>query len=84
MKMTPLMPDSDVHRLANTIRQYLSAHPDAADTLEGVVNWWLLRQRYERAVAMVSEALELLVQQGDLTKIKHQGSPTIYKLSERD
>jgi hypothetical protein len=32
---------------------------------------------------MVSEALELLVQQGDLTKIKHQGSPTIYKLSER-
>jgi hypothetical protein len=33
---------------------------------------------------MISEALELLVQQGDLTKIKHQGSPTIYKLSERD
>jgi hypothetical protein len=77
------MPDSDVRRLADAIRQYLSEHPDAADTLEGVMNWWLLRQRYERAVAKVSQALELLVQQGDLTKIKHQGSPTIYKLSER-
>lgn len=83
MKMTPPLPDSDVRQLADAIRQYLSKHPDAADTLEGVVNWWLLRQRYESAVAMVSQALELLVQQGGLTKIKHRGSPTIYKLRER-
>ena len=83
MKMTPPTPDSDVLRLADAIRQYLSEHPDAADTLEGVVNWWLLRQRFENATAMVSLALELLVQQGDLTKIKHRGSPPIYKLREQ-
>jgi hypothetical protein len=83
MKMTPPVPDSDVRQSADTIRQYLSEHPDAADTLEGVVNWWLLRQRYEKTVAMASQALELLVQQGDLIKINHRGGPTIYKLRER-
>ena len=76
-------PDANVRQLVDVIRQYLSKHPDAADTLEGVVNWWLLRQRYENAMAMVNQALELLVQQGDLTKIKHRGSPPIYKLRER-
>ena len=83
MKIASPTPDSDVRQLADAIRQYLSKHPDAADTLEGVVNWWLLRQRYENAMAMVNQALELLVQQGDLTKIKHRGSPPIYKLRER-
>lgn len=80
MKLSSPWPDSDVRQLADDILQYLSKHPDAADTLEGVVNWWLLRQRYENAMAMVSQALELLVKQGDLTRIKHRGSPSIYKL----
>ena len=77
------MPDSDLLHLADAIRHYLAKHPDAADTLEGVVNWWLVRQRYENAVTRVSRALELLVEQGELTKIQHRGSPPIYKIRRR-
>lgn len=72
--------DSDVARMANAITQYLNKHPQAADTLEGIVHWWLLRQRYERAVTLVGDALELLVQQGILSKIVSHGSQTIYTM----
>jgi hypothetical protein len=80
MKSDSSTPDSDLLRLADAIRQYLVKHPDAADTVEGVVNWWLVRQRYENTVKMVGQALELLVKQGELTKIQHRGSPPIYKI----
>ena len=66
--------------MANAIKQYLNEHPQAADTLEGIVHWWLLRQRYERAVSLVDDALELLVQQGVLSKIVSNGSQTIYTM----
>lgn len=80
MTLRPSIQDPDVVRIVETIKQYLSDHPLAADTLEGVVNWWLLRQRYEIAMDLVSQALEVLVQQGVVSKIKPRGSKTIYKL----
>jgi Fe2+ or Zn2+ uptake regulation protein len=70
--------DSDIAHMADAIKQYLGKHPQAADTLEGIVHWWLLRQRYESTVALVNDALELLVQQGFLSKIDIHGSQTIY------
>jgi hypothetical protein len=33
--------------VAAELLAYLSRHPNAADTLEGIMNWWLPRQRYE-------------------------------------
>lgn len=48
--------------VAQALLRYLQAHPDAADTLEGVVKWWLPRQRYLDAFECVEAALELLVQ----------------------
>ena len=83
MKMNPPIPGPDILQLADTIRQYLINHPNSADTLEGVVNWWLVRQRYENAMSKVSQALELMVKQGELIKIQHQGSHPIYKVKGR-
>ena len=83
MKKISVRTDPDVHQLADTIRQDLIKHPNAADTLEGVVNWWLVRQRYESATIMVRQALEMLVQQGELTKIQRHGSSTVYRAKER-
>jgi hypothetical protein len=80
MTSTASNPDPDVTRMAEAIKQYLNKHPRAADTLEGIIYWWLLRHRYEKAAALVNEALELLVRQDVLIKITPQGGQTIYTL----
>ncbi|MFO1310637.1 MAG: hypothetical protein U1F41_01090 [Burkholderiales bacterium] len=54
--------------VAQALLRYWRAHPDAADTLEGVVKWWLPRQRFLDARERVEEALELLVQRDIIEK----------------
>lgn len=81
MMSTTSTQDPDLAQMAEMIRQYLSKRPQAADTLEGVVSWWLLRQRYETATALVREALHKLVEQGVLTAVTRPGTGTIYKLT---
>jgi hypothetical protein len=50
-----------VDRIAQQIIEHLMLNPLAADTVEGVANWWL-RQRGPRASEeLVQKALDLLV-----------------------
>ena len=44
------------------ILSYLTANPQAQDTLEGIVEWWLLEQEILRRKAQVSAALSELVE----------------------
>lgn len=60
--------DKEIARLAQDIQRYLLAHPHAADSVEGVLGWWLPRQRYEESAAKVQQALEFLAQRGAVTK----------------
>jgi hypothetical protein len=53
---------------AETIQRYLDAHPNAADSVEGIARWWLTRQRYEEAIKIVEQALERLVAEGKVAK----------------
>ncbi len=48
--------------LSRVILRYLDAHSDAADTAEGISQWWVARQRYEDSKAAVERALAELVQ----------------------
>jgi hypothetical protein len=50
------------------ILSYLRNHPNAADTLEGILNWWLPRQRYETEQQRIAQSLEYLVMQGLVSK----------------
>jgi Fe2+ or Zn2+ uptake regulation protein len=60
------MPDSSnpVTPAANEILGYLMRHPDANDTVKGIVEWWLLEQRIEQSVAQVTAALAELAASG--------------------
>ncbi|MBT8339634.1 MAG: hypothetical protein HKP58_09435 [Desulfatitalea sp.] len=78
--MSLIYSNLDVVDIAESIKHYLGKRPDAADTLEGVANWWLLRQRYEIAMDIVQEALDVLIKQGVVTTITPHGSEIIYKL----
>ena len=46
------------------ILEYLDRHPEAQDTLEGIVEWWLLETRIQRAFAEVKTAIAELVELG--------------------
>jgi hypothetical protein len=56
--------DAAVIALAQEIRAYLEDRPNAEDSLRGVVQWWLARQRYRKASQVVRKALDYLEKQG--------------------
>lgn len=64
--------------VAEEILCYLKTHPKAADTLDGVVHWWLLRQRYMRGLKQVQQALDELVEQGLVEKRSYADGTAIY------
>jgi hypothetical protein len=44
------------------ILSYLLEHPDAEDTVEGIVGWWLLKEEVKRRTSDVQEALQDLIE----------------------
>ena len=54
------------------ILAYLSETPEAGDTFDGIVEWWLLRQRIRFETRNVSEAVTKLVSEGLI--VEHEGS----------
>jgi hypothetical protein len=58
---------------------YLLEHPDAGDTLDGIVEWWLLHQRIRFETRNVSQAVSELIAQGLIVTQKGPDSRIIYK-----
>ena len=54
------------------ILAYLYENPEAGDTFEGIVEWWLLRQTIKFETRNVSEAVTKLVSEGLI--VEHTGS----------
>ncbi len=55
-----------IEKIASEIKHYLDEHPHAADNIEGITNWWLLRQRLKEHQKNVEEALLLLLTKGSV------------------
>jgi len=51
---------SAVRAVAQVVLEYLQAHPQAADTAEGVSAWWLGTSRRGPRAGTVIDALEAL------------------------
>ena len=62
-----------VETVARDIKEYFHSHPDAGDTAEGITDWWVARQRLSNATPLVRQALDYLVDQGELRKRKYGG-----------
>jgi hypothetical protein len=60
--------NAGVAGIAHAIERYLAKHPNAADSVEGIRRWWLMRQRYEESAQQVQEALEQLLRAGIINK----------------
>jgi hypothetical protein len=65
----------EVPPVAEAIRRYLSEHPQAADTAEGIQRWWLLPSFGEVSLATVEAALALLEVEGTICRREQPWSP---------
>ncbi len=58
--------DEQLEKIADEITRYLQQHQFAADTLEGICQWWIARQRIEEGKQRVLAALEYLLERKQL------------------
>jgi len=61
------------------ILRYLVDHPDAGDTLDGIVEWWLLHQKIRFETRTVSRAVTELVAQDLIVEQKGADGRIIYR-----
>ena len=65
-------------RLRALVLGYLHDHPTAMDTLDGIAEWWVLRQQIEIEVRRVLHVLTALVADG-LLEVHEQGGIRFYR-----
>jgi hypothetical protein len=75
------MADKTVQQIGYRILKYLVENPQAQDTLEGIVEWWLLDRLTMSNVNKVKEALAHLVAAHLLLARKGKESRTYYKIN---
>jgi hypothetical protein len=64
------------------ILAYLCDNPDAGDTFDGIVEWWLLHQRIKFETRNISEAVRKLVAEGLILEDEGPGSRVTYRINE--
>ena len=74
------MPDQ-IDRIKEIMLKYILEHPSAADTTEGIAQWWVDGRIDHALHADVREAAEMLAREGVLKK-KLVGSDVVYFVSD--
>src|SRR5215475_11103586 len=64
MRRTACMCKTAKREIERDILAYLTQNPSAEDTVEGIVEWWLLEQRIRNESERAQEALSDLVSRG--------------------
>jgi hypothetical protein len=77
------MCETNKSHVAQELLGYLARHPDAQDTLEGILEWWLLEEKIRRRAFEVREALAELVRDGLLRERKGKDDRTHYRVNRR-
>ena len=80
----PRRPDSEDPSLEVSLKilRYLDKNPNAADTVDGVLEWWLPKQSMVEQEAVVRRALEQQVQRKLLLTKRLSDSRTHYRLNK--
>lgn len=71
-------PSEGLMAAAREILSYLVEHPDAKDTIEGIMKWWLSKGNTEREKDEIQEAIDFLVAKGWLVMREIADSKKIY------
>ena len=73
---------TQAEQVAEEILDYLREHPEAADTLDGVLQWWLIRRRYLRGLDQVQRALDLLEENGLIDQQTNPDRSVVYSAAK--
>jgi len=76
------LPVIDKSQIGNEILAYLVDYPQAQDTFEGIVEWWLLERRIKYETALVKKALAELIAAGMLLEAKGSDSQIHYRINQ--
>jgi len=70
----------DDREVESAVLAYLDRHPGASDTLDGIAQWWLPRQRYVTARQRIEGVLARLVADGVLQRRRLPDGTALYAL----
>ena len=73
----------DKSQIARDVLSYLVENPDAQDTLDGIVEWWLLEQKIRRETAKVMEVIEDLTARKLIVGRQAGDAQTFYRVNRR-
>jgi hypothetical protein len=72
---------TDKSHITHEILAYLLEHPASQDTLEGIMQWWLLDRKIKYQMRLVEKALDDLVNQELVIKEKKMDSTNLYRVN---
>ena len=73
---TPSLPSP-----APEILDYLARHPDAQDTIDGILHWWVLDACIRKWAPKIAETVAQLVEQGFLEQSQSADGNVFYRAS---
>ena len=82
-RVKPDLRTSEKSHIVYDILTFLAEHPDSSDTLDGIVQWWLLERRIEHQIAKVKEALAELVNDKLVLEYQAKDARVHYRLNQR-
>lgn len=77
------MSGSDRSEIAHDVLSYLNENSEAGDTLEGIVEWWLLEMRIRRGPAEVKAVLDDLVARELIRECETRDARVHYRVNDR-
>lgn len=68
---------------APEILDYLARHPDAQDTIDGILHWWVLDSCIRKWSPTIAETVAQLVAQGFLEEKPSAAGDVFYRVSSQ-
>jgi hypothetical protein len=73
--------DPSLQSPALEILDYLTRHPDAQDTIDGILHWWVLEAYIRTWAPKITEAVTQLVERGFLEQKPSSDGHVFYRVS---
>ena len=73
--------NSPLQSPAPEILDYLASHPDAQDTIDGILHWWVLDACIRKWAPKIAETVAQLVEQGFLEQSQSADGNVFYHAS---
>jgi hypothetical protein len=74
---------SDRAEIVHDVLSYLAKNDEAGDTLEGIVEWWILERKIRRGSTEVKAALDDLVARELIREYKTRDAKVHYRTNSR-